>query len=87
MKANESPDLSTDAARHPSFGGITYSPEQDGTRLTTAMERVVELMRDGRERTLAMIAIVRRMYRGGCVGSPERPPQAQDAQTLRSLHR
>ena len=56
MKANESPDLFTEAARHPSFGGVTYDASMDGARITTAMERVVELMRDGKERTLAMIA-------------------------------
>lgn len=56
MKANETPDLFTDAARHPSFGGVTYDAGMDGTRLTTALEKVIALMRDGRERTLAEVA-------------------------------
>jgi len=42
----------------PSFGGSTYDPELDGARLATALARVYGLMRDGRKRSLAMIAVM-----------------------------
>lgn len=40
----------------PRFGGRTYEPIHDKVRLTSALEKVIELMQDGKPRTLAMIA-------------------------------
>jgi hypothetical protein len=47
------------------FDGVTYEPEQDGKRLKTALERVLELMKDGRPRTLAQIASAARCSEAG----------------------
>ena len=38
------------------FGGATYDPKKDKTRLTTQLAQVRHLMIDGRKRTLAQIA-------------------------------
>jgi hypothetical protein len=43
-------------ARRNTFDGLTFDPLQDGVRLSTALERVYELMRDGQWRTLQTIA-------------------------------
>jgi hypothetical protein len=38
------------------FDGATFDPELDGPRLTTQLARVLDLMLDGRARTLRHIA-------------------------------
>jgi hypothetical protein len=38
------------------FDGETYDPKRDGERLSGQLERVYHLMKDGKWRTLAMIA-------------------------------
>lgn len=38
------------------FGGKTYDRDRDGARLTGQLLRTWQVMQDGRERTLAMIA-------------------------------
>lgn len=38
------------------FDGDTYDPERDGVRLTTQMGRVIDVMRDGKWRTLKELA-------------------------------
>lgn len=40
----------------PTFGGITYDKRLDEKRLTTALHRVFDLMKDGQWRLLAVIA-------------------------------
>lgn len=40
----------------PTFGGITYDKRMDEKRLTTALHRVFDLMKDGQWRLLAVIA-------------------------------
>ena len=45
----------TQAVKDYPFDGVTFNRKLDGSRLTTLFERVFELMRDGRWRTLGEI--------------------------------
>lgn len=47
--------LSIDDVREPAFGGWTYEPARDGSRLRAQLGRVRAVMLDGRWRTLAEI--------------------------------
>lgn len=60
---SDTPSLFPDLYRAPSakplephFDGETYEPEEDHARLTGQLARVLDLMKDGRWRTLAEIA-------------------------------
>lgn len=47
----------TQSGQYPfDFGGVTYEPERDRVRLTGQLLRTWQVMLDGRERTLPMIA-------------------------------
>jgi hypothetical protein len=58
----------------PQFGGLTSDANPDEARLSTALEKVYALMRDGRWRTLAAIARACGCSESG-VGSAARPAQ------------
>lgn len=45
-----------DMSQAPTFHGETFDPARDGARLTAHLQRVRDLMADGRWRTLAEIA-------------------------------
>jgi len=64
----------------PDFDGETYDPAQDKLRLATQLDRVRELMRDGKWRTLAEIS--------AAVSVPGAPsPEASTSARLRDLRK
>lgn len=65
----------TDLATIPTRDGATYQHERDGQRLAAQHERVKALMKDGRWRTLAMIAL------------ETRDPEASVSARLRDLRK